>query len=369
MMKISVFHSLEQIKNIWQEFQKGADCYGFQTYEWVSHWYQTIGLSLKIRLCIVLIWDENNTPILLFPFGIQEKMRISCLVFLDGGISDYNAPLVSSIFSSQHYKMEFSQLWERITDSLPEYDVIHLQKLPEFIKDQTNPLVNLRVTSYRDNVYFTTLLDSWEDFYQNRVKKKIRLDSRRQKKRLNKLGDVRFVIARDTSEIQAITAKMIEQKIRRYRETSVQNMFNETAYKQFYSNAACRLVDSGLINVSALMVNDKIVATHWGMIHGERFYYLMPTYASGEWRRYSVGRLLLEHLIEWCIENKLKIFDFTVGSDPYKLDWCDKSMTLYEYIQINTFKGYVYYFNYQIKKYIRQNPTLNRRLGKIRSPV
>ena len=46
----------------------------------------------------------------------------------------------------------------------------------------------------------------------------------------------------------------------------------------------------------------------------------MPTFAT-EWKSYSPGRLLLEYLIQWSIEQRLKVFDFTVGDEEYKKEW------------------------------------------------
>ena len=68
----------------------------------------------------------------------------------------------------------------------------------------------------------------------------------------------------------------------------------------------------------------------------------MPAHEGGEWDKFSPGRLLLEYLIKWSIENRLKIFDFTIGEDQYKKVWCDTETMIYETLEATTTKGKIY---------------------------
>jgi CelD/BcsL family acetyltransferase involved in cellulose biosynthesis len=65
----------------------------------------------------------------------------------------------------------------------------------------------------------------------------------------------------------------------------------------------------------------------------------MPTYAGGEWGRYSTGRLLLVHLIEWSIRNGLRAFDLTVGDEDYKGAWADTRERLFHITYEPTLQG------------------------------
>ncbi|MEJ2721498.1 MAG: GNAT family N-acetyltransferase, partial [bacterium] len=109
-----------------------------------------------------------------------------------------------------------------------------------------------------------------------------------------------------------------------------------------------------------LFVDREPVTTHWGMIHQKRFYYYMPSLASARWRRYSPGRLLLCHLFEWCFDNGIEVFDFTIGDEPYKQDWCDEETLLYEYFEARTPVGKLYGVYYRLMKAALDNTvTLN----------
>ena len=67
----------------------------------------------------------------------------------------------------------------------------------------------------------------------------------------------------------------------------------------------------------------------------------MPTF-NLNWGQFSPGRLLLEKLIEWCVEHGFKIFDFTGGGEKYKKDWCNGELQLYERLYPKNEKGWLF---------------------------
>lgn len=104
---------------------------------------------------------------------------------------------------------------------------------------------------------------------------------------------------------------------------------------------AKRRVISG-VHLSALKLDDTILAAHWGYVVGGRFYYLMPSFEGGDWNRYSADRLLIEHLLEWSFERGLEAFDFTVGDEDYKSEFCDLTIPLYSAIMLVSVSGRIY---------------------------
>ncbi len=368
-MKVSIYNTIEEIEALWRDFQKEADCYGFQTYEWLCHWYRVVGPALDARPCIVLVADDRNAPLLLFPLMMQNKMGLTCLAFADGRIADYNGPLVHPKYTELSGSGAFTDIWQQICRVLPPCDVIHFQKIPGIINQQMNPLLALPAVPFHENSYSLELTGSWDSYYQTRVKKRLRADSRRQRRRLSQLGDLRFVMVNYSRGISDITRTMIAQKKRRYQETNAPDLFNDPIYSQFYLQVSRGLMTSGHLHLSALMLDDTVIATHWGMIHQDRFYYLLPTFAGGDWKKYSPGRLLLEHLLEYAFKTRLKVFDFTIGGEAYKRDWCNSKLRLYEYLQVNTRRGEAYRLANRLKNFVRSRPRLRARLRFFKSPL
>ena len=149
---------------------------------------------------------------------------------------------------------------------------------------------------------------------------------------------------------------MIRQKQDQYKSTGVWDMFALPGFQEFYNGLVNLDHGDKRVHYSALFVNKTIIATHVGLIDNDTFYYIMPSYKGGDWKKYSSGRLLLENLLEWAIENHLEFFDFTVGDESYKKIWCDMETKLYETLRSFTFKGRIYILIQYFSRYMKKIP-------------
>jgi CelD/BcsL family acetyltransferase involved in cellulose biosynthesis len=71
------------------------------------------------------------------------------------------------------------------------------------------------------------------------------------------------------------------------------------------------------------------------------------------------------------LEQKLKLFDFTVGDEPYKRDWCDIEIALYDYLSAVSVRGWAFVGMLaayrRFKRFIKQSPRLMHTLSKLRA--
>lgn len=315
-----------ELEKIWRHFESDCDHFVFQCYDWISHWQFAVGeRQLHIQPTIIIVTDEDKL-VALFPFGIRRILGVKILEFLGGAQSDYNAPLVNPKYIEVN---ELEKIWKAIEKILPPYDVRLFSRLPENLNYVANPwpvIWGAKLTS----IAYAACLSQTIEIFEKRVSPRIRADSKRQLKRLSILGKPEFSFAEHEIAHCKIINAMIEQKRDRYRKTGVRDIFSEPTTQDFYRNLWGKLGESGRIHVSALTLNGVVLATHWGAIYGDRYYWLMPTYAGGEWAKYSVGRLLLENAMRWATENSLKMFDFTIGGEEYKKLWCDQQLLIYD---------------------------------------
>lgn len=187
--------------------------------------------------------------------------------------------------------------------------------------------------------YYATLSD-WEGYYA-KISKKIRNDSERQRRRLGKLGKIEFKTAKNLKEVEEITRIMIEQKVGRFREMGVKNMFGDINYQKFYIELGLSAHSEGYLHLSWLDLDGKVIAVHWGILFNGRLYWLMPAF-DPEYRIFGPGKLLMENVIEWCCDNKIKCFDFCLGGEGYKTYWADSCVVLHRYTRPLTIKGHIF---------------------------
>jgi len=320
---LRVHTSLPQAQARWRAAQLSCHAYGFQSYDWLAVWYAHLGQRQGWQLRLVELSDDDGRVLLFLPLGIQYRHGLRVLDFLGGEVTDYHAPLLSADFPVAL----FAQLWPVILKLL-QVDLFRARRMPQTIEGLINPMTLLAGMHATEQAHVATLTPSFTEFQQSRSAKMF-ADTRRQLRRLQTLGEVQLLIDTVAPQRAAVVAAMAQQKNRRWRETGGREMFDVPGYLDFYQNLAVQGLGGGAVVVSALYVNSSLVATHWGIRYGERFYWLMPGYEDGEWARYSVGRILLDAVLQDCIARGDKLFDLTVGDEAYKKQWADHTLALY----------------------------------------
>ena len=354
-MKIKIYKEFNsELEIYWNIIEKSSNYFIFQKFDWLKTWQRYIGnQSYKISPHIIVLFDDNFSPKIIFPLGTHHKLGVKIFTFLGGNQSDYNYPLIDREWiNNQKLVMN---AWEVISNHFPNFDVLHFEKFPENILNDFNPFLKILNFRIHDTAYFSKIPKTIEDF-EKKLRSKVRTDTNRQLRRLNALSgvlkiDLNNILTDDKVGIN----EMIKQKRKKYALTNVPDIFKDNNVKSFYLNLHKNLTGNASVHFSVLKFDHHFLSTHWGAIHNGRFYFLMPSYESGKFAVYSPGKILLYNLMTNAIKNKLEIFDFTIGGEQYKKDWCDNKIDLYEYLKVKSFKGFVYVIMIKLKRIIRNN--------------
>lgn len=323
--KIKCFNAFtDDLKILWESFEDKSVLYVFQTFTWCKHWFDTVGIPNNYFLHVLIISDNEGHNLMLLPF-VRKKNIIWKIEWIGGFQFDYNSP----ICSKNHFwsEVEFNSLWVKLVHHFKKMNIsyCHLKNQPEFIESLGNPFFSY-LDSYQ--MHKSNFIDFKieADYFSKPSLKKILADSKRQKKRLNEIDNVSIIFSEKSDCYKNQVAIMIEQKKVQYLELKSKNLLASKSVKSFYLDAFDNKIQQ--IHMSCLKLGDKIIATHWGAIFRNRFYYLMPSFDRGEFAKFSPGKILLEELIHLSIENKIDFFDFTIGGENYKKDWCNSGISL-----------------------------------------
>ena len=329
-----------ELELIWRDFEHNSYYHAFQSYDWIYQWHTFIGSNkLKITPLIILVKVESKLSLIL-PLGIRNKNFIKIIECMGGDQSDYMSPLILKDFKMS--ELNYQKLWLSIIDHLPTYDVINLKKQPEKIFKYNNPFYKIgnkqELKSYSLNIENI----EWENFYNQILKKKIRNDNTRQKKRLSEIGNLQYEILINRMDNTKYYKELIKNKSIQYHQTQAFDIFSVNEINNFYESLINKTKESIYIHFSILKLDNKVIASHLGLYNKNIFYYLIPAYNRSDFNKYSPGKILLENLIKWSIDNKLNIFDFTTGAEQYKLNWTDTEMNLSEINHISSLRGFLY---------------------------
>ncbi len=365
--KFNICRTFSAAKPKWLEFENRAELYVFQSYDWISYNYQKTDSLYLSSPCIVQVQQCDRETVMILPLCIRQTAGVRVLTWLGNELSDYHAPLIHRHFSRLIDKSQFLSLWKQLLKVVPEFDAIDFRKQPQYIGRQQNPLLFIAGVEAHQYNYFCFLPQDWEQFSKRQFTSKFRADCKRRLKRLQEKGRVSFEVFTPGAKADALLRQLIEQKQQRYLETGVYNILQHVEYRDLLLNAYHEKQSlAKMIHLSAILVNDGVIAMHWGVIFRQRFYHLMPS-IDREWNQFAPGRLLLEHLYQWCFGQGIAVFDFTIGDEPYKAVWSNQKLPLFRNIRAFTLKGRCYVLLERLKDFVRSRPTLHRLINLLRN--
>ncbi|MHA1555131.1 MAG: GNAT family N-acetyltransferase, partial [Alphaproteobacteria bacterium] len=214
-----------------------------------------------------------------------------------------------------------------------EADLVHLARQPAMIGDTPNPMLGRGRIRNSDSSHHTVLGTDFEAYYRGKRNSDSRRTDRSKHRRLAVLGDVRTFDAVTPADIDRIMDALFAQKQSQLNRMGIRDMFDDDAVKAFYRELAHTPYPKGISHVAALEVDGRILATNWGLVRHDHYYYVMHSYdVSTAGARYSPGRYLMYHLMQWCVSHGIATFDFTIGDEDFKAQWCETSNDLYDSI-------------------------------------
>ena len=348
---ISFTEFTDDLEKLWHEIEINSLHYIFQRYSWNAYWFQIFKELYNVHIVLV---RSNSKPIAIFPFCINRKGKIKFLQFIGTGQSDYLSPLIDKNFSItiKIWKMVLSQV-----EGL--FDVIRLSKIPAQIKGVENQFVNLIGAKMSGLSFGINLPENYNEF-DSSLKRNFRNDNKRNLKRLSEFENLRFLKVRTSSkdylDFKKHLGVSLEQKARRLKNYMGNKTLNDSLVQNFYQESYNIEDDTYKLDYTILIVmNDQVLATHWGFFDNDRYYFLFPTMEGKDWYKYSCGKVLIDHLIEFAISRKIKYFDFTIGDENYKKDWCNSQMNLFSYTKAESFSGLIYLFYLKIITIVKGN--------------
>jgi CelD/BcsL family acetyltransferase involved in cellulose biosynthesis len=340
---LSIYTSFEEAREIWRDVEARGSCFLFQSYDWCSTWFETIGRRLGVEPCLVYARDLGMPAEVFLPLGVhRRRLTVRCLEFLGGRLADHTAPILVGATDQVRDGVWLSAILGSV-QRVVRFDVVDLRHLRVDVDGHPNPLVGSGCARAGYQTHSLTIADSWDAYSMRQLSSKYRADSRRCWRRLKERGTPRFQIAQTVDIALAMTEVMFAQKSRRLRELGAFDLFALPQYRDYCLQATRDHHQSGMIHVSALMLDNRPLATHWGAVWRNRFLLFFLSFEDGDWARFGPGRLLLECLLEWSFASGLAAFDFTIGDESYKSTYCCASENLHRLVRPRSPLGWVYY--------------------------
>jgi len=366
-VRLTVYEDLAAIEKDWRAFEAQADSTVFQSFDWLAIWQRHIGAPAGIRPSIVVGRDASGSILFMLPLSVHATGFARELTWLGSDLCDYNAPLLASGFTERFDRAEFVALWHDIAATLQShprlgFDFIHFSKMPEMVGAQPNPMRYLGGTINPSGAYLTHLTGDWETFYAAKRSSSTRRRDRTKRKRLGEFGEVKLINPAPGAETAGTLDTLMVQKARSFGRMGVGNLFAKPGHADFYRALVTGPETRRMVHVSRLDVGAIPAAINLGLTYRGCYYHLLASYDDGEVSRFGPGAAHLHDLMQIAIERGFKIFDFTIGDERYKRDWCDTELKLFDFIAAANWRGTLVAVPMRavqrLKRWIKQTPVL-----------
>ena len=377
-LSVRIYRDLAAVEPEWRRFERCADCTAFQTFDWLAAWQRNVGLREGVRPAIAVGRFGGDETAFIVPLGVAPARWAKRLCWLGQELCDYNAPLLARDFSQRVAPDRFLAVWRELlqqiqTDPLLRHDWIEFEKMPQEIGAQINPFTYLAVTPNASGAHLTHLGDDWEEFYTTKRSSGTRRRDRAKRRHMSEYGEIRFMTASDADDARRTLETLMEQKSRSLARRGIADIFARPGYREFFLDLASNPNIRDLIHISRVEVGTTSAATNFGIVFGDCYYHVLASYDHGAISQYGPGALHLRELMAHAIRLGLKRFDFTIGDEAYKLEWCDTRLSLYDYSATVTWRGLpasaFSTVRRRIKRFIKQTPFVWRLASKARSTI
>lgn len=161
------------------------------------------------------------------------------------------------------------------------------------------------------------------------------------RRRLEEFGEASFEAWRGESAMPLVR-EAFELKAQRLSEIGAASpVVGEAGSIRAFERAAADVEDGEGVTAFRLSVGGRTAAIEVGLVRGRRYHaYLGVTdeaYAAA-----SPGRLVMEHVVDWCVAQGIGAVDLLPPAEPYKRLWSTGSVGTQDYALATTWTGALY---------------------------
>lgn len=307
----------------------------FQTREFIAAWMATRGASRAVAAYFVEVRDADGQPVMLLPLTVNSARGGRTLSFMDGGLADYNAPVLYAR-GLQWTAESAKDLWERIVSQLPAVDLIKIENMPVAVDSEVNPLALIATGPNAESAHGSDLTLPWEVLEATQPQLKT---LKRKLRALEKVAPVSLAVATGEAQVERFLTRTLAQKQRRFDDTKVSGFDRDPVKLDYFKRATTIFADAERLQLCALLAGDEIVATAWNLVQGDRVYEVMIGFEAGEWTKYSCSRILNLMMLKHFKDQGYAYLDHGIGDEDWKLTSCDRHVGLCQLAETRSWRG------------------------------
>ena len=322
----------EELKEIWQNFEKESKHIIFQTYLWNKNIFEHLYKDLeKVELTILIVKKEDDI-LAIFPLVTKNFFFLKISGWLGDEFTDYQSPIIKNNILNK--PNELKEIFDLVHKDLKKNDIFYLKNL---INDENiilNPYLKILNVRKVSNVYGIKIQSSWNDYLLSKNLTKTQERINYYIKKISSISNFDFYIAKNNEEKKKIIIDTIRNKKKFKNKLSKKKIENFFLQNENLNNFHCSCLR---------LENGNIISSTIGILQNNKFIYFYPSYINDKnFSKYSIGKVLLYYLIKYSFEKKIDYFDFGIGNEEYKKKWSNYNVATFEYLNSISITGNLY---------------------------
>lgn len=329
---VEAIDRIEAARGPWAEIAALASASPYQHFEFARIWFETIGAARGVAPMVVVARDEAGGVAALLPLGRFSYGPLRLAAFLGGKDSNFNMGLFRPgvVWPPEDIAALLAAAARLAT---PRIDAFLFVNQPREWQGTPNPMAAAPNRPSPSFAYRSALPGDFAIWRDSHASKEAQKKLRKKAKRLEAAGPLAHRRAADAVEVDRVLAAFDAQRRERMRALGVADAYESVEARAFLSRLAhCGLAEGApLLELHALFLGDRIVATFGALCAGDRLSGLFISYdGDPEIARSSPGELMVQAMVREAIARGLKTFDLGVGEARYKDDACEAEEVLFD---------------------------------------
>lgn len=326
---------------------------------WICHWIEHLRPD-----AIIASLTADGQIVLALALEIERTGPFRVARFLGGRHANGNFPAVSQGLEQNLASLWLPTLFAAIKSARPDIDLIALQRLQPDLDGTTNPLAGLPSFPSPNLALAVDLAGGFDSVLERASGKRKRKKHRSQARKFEAAGGFARVEAKTREETHLLLDAFFAMKEQRFRKMGISNVFEDERVRSFFQMLFASALDdkNPAFVLHGLEVAGKLRAVTGSSRSPNRLVCEFGAILEDELSSASPGDFLFfDNIQEACRQGNV-LYDFSVGDEPYKRQWCDLEIKQSDALLPLTTKGRalasILHQSARAKTFIKNNPVI-----------
>lgn len=318
---ITDLSELEHLWGAWMDLYRSDGRSPFQNPELHRIWWHHLGL--RDGWCpLVAIGQQNGRLTAVASLAVKRSRMLRTLEWAGTAAFDYPEMLLAP-------DADAAPLWQALQRS-GRYDIARMRWVRSDALGRQPLLGFARKTGTNHPIHAIEFVHRDGQAWLNSLPKSVRAEHREKLRQMSKSGPVTMRRVTQPEEIANAVRTLICFKAEWSRSRATETVYLADGMAAYFEDVALAAMRDQTLHLTTLKSGEQSLAAHLGFTSRDGFYYYVSSYDIGS-AKLSPGRVHMNLMVMWAIDNGLHRFDFLRGEADYKARFGTVSRQLEDY--------------------------------------